>query len=596
MAVLLSGSALRRSFGTRVLFENLSLSLSEGDRTGLIGPNGSGKTTLLEILAGKEAPDAGSRALRKQTKLAYVPQDSLFAPDDTVGSVLRAAIDGLPLEEEQKKLRAEMMLGRAGFDSFSTPATALSGGWKKRLAIAAALVTSPDVLLLDEPTNHLDLEGILWLETAIQAANACLVVTHDRYFLENVANQMVEVNRVYPQGTFQVKGNYSEFLERREDFLEAQAKQQESLATKVRREIEWLRRGPKARTGKSRARVDAAGRLIEQLSAATTRSRIGTAHIDFAASDRKTKRLIETEGIGKTLGGRRLFQNLNLTLAPGVRIGLVGANGSGKTTLLKILEGAMEPDQGTIQRADRLQIVSFAQDRGAHLDPEISLRRTLCPDGDSVIYRGRPIHVAGWAKRFLFRDEQLEMPVSRLSGGERARVMIARLMLAPADVLLLDEPTNDLDIPTLEVLEDSLVEFSGAVVLVSHDRYLLDRVSTIVIGLDGNEGGVFADYSQWEASRNEPSADNTAVKGPRLPIPPDGPPKKLAYLEQREWDGMEAKILEAERELASRQRELDAAASDAERVTEAYERMQHAQLRVEELYARWAELEAKVAR
>jgi len=596
MAVLLSGSALRRSFGTRVLFENLSLSLSEGDRTGLIGPNGSGKTTLLEILAGKEAPDAGSRALRKQTKLAYVPQDSLFAPDDTVGSVLRAAVEGLPLEEEQKKLRAEMMLGRAGFDSLSTPATALSGGWKKRLAIAAALVTSPDVLLLDEPTNHLDLEGILWLETAIQAANACLVVTHDRYFLENVANQMVEVNRVYPQGAFQVKGNYSEFLERREDFLEAQTKQQESLATKVRREVEWLRRGPKARTGKSRARVDAAGRLIEQLSAATTRSRIGTAYIDFTASDRKTKRLIEAEGIGKTLGGRRLFQNLNLTLAPGVRIGLVGANGSGKTTLLKMLEGAMEPDEGTIERADRLQIVSFAQDRGAHLDPEISLRRTLCPDGDSVIYRERPIHVAGWAKRFLFRDEQLEMPGSRLSGGERARVMIARLMLAPADVLLLDEPTNDLDIPTLEVLEDSLVEFSGAVVLVSHDRYLLDRVSTIVIGLDGKEGGVFADYSQWEASRNEPSADKAVAKGPRLPVQTEGPPKKLAYLEQREWDGMEAKILEAEQELAARQRELDAAASDAELVTEAYEKMQQAQRRVEELYARWAELEAKVAR
>src|SRR5216684_2149812 len=535
MAVLLSGAALRKSFGARVLFENLSLSLSEGDRTGLIGPNGSGKTTLLEILAGKEAPDAGIRALRKQTRLAYVPQDSLFAPNDTAGSVLRAAWEGLPLEEEEKRVRTEVMLGRAGFENSAMPATALSGGWKKRLAIAAALVTSPDVLLLDEPTNHLDLEGILWLEDAIRTVNACLIVTHDRYFLENVATQMVEVSPVYPQNTFQVKGNYSEFLERREEFLEAQAKQQESLATKVRREVEWLRRGPKARTGKSRARVDAAGRLIQQLSAATTRSRIATAHIDFTASDRKTKRLIEAEGIGKTSGGRRLFQNLNLTLAPGVRIGLVGANGSGKTTLLKILEGAIEPDEGTVQRADRLQIVTFAQDRGAHLDPETSLRRTLCPEGDSVIYRGRPIHVAGWAKRFLFRDEQLEMPVSRLSGGERARVMIARLMLAPADLLLLDEPTNDLDIPTLEVLEDSLVEFSGAVVLVSHDRYLLDRVSTIVIGLDGKEGGVFADYSQWEASRNEPSAESTVVKGPRPPIPPDGPPKKLAYLEQREW-------------------------------------------------------------
>ncbi len=288
-----------------------------------------------------------------------------------------------------------------------------------------------------------------------------------------------------------MKGNYSEFLEKREDFLEAQKKQTEALATKVRREIEWLRRGPKARTGKSRARIDSAGRLIEEFSAANQRARGGTAKIDFTASDRKTKRLIEAEDIGITLGGRRLFQNLTLTLSPGVRIGLVGANGSGKTTLLKLLAGELEPDEGEIRRADRLQIVSFAQDRGAHLDPSISLRRALCPEGDMVIYRDRTIHVAGWAKRFLFLDEQLEMPVSKLSGGERARVMIARLMLATADVLLLDEPTNDLDIPTLEVLEDSLLDFPGAIVLVSHDRYLLDRVSTIVIGLDGGEGTAF---------------------------------------------------------------------------------------------------------
>ena len=449
MAILLSGAALGKSFGARPLFEDLSVSISEGERTGLIGPNGSGKTTLLEILAGRETPDAGVRALRKQTRLAYVPQDSLFGPDDTVGSVLTGALAGLPLEEREKTARKEMMLGRAGFENAATPAASLSGGWRKRLAIAAALITSPDVLLLDEPTNHLDLEGILWLENAIVTANACLVVTHDRYFLENVATQMMEVNRIYPQSAFQVNGNYSEFLERRAEFLAAQAKRQDSLETKVKREVEWLRRGPKARTGKSRARIDAAGRLIEELADVTARGRTATAQIDFTASDRKTKRLIEAEGIGKTLGGRRLFQNLNLTLSPGVRIGLLGANGSGKTTLLKVLQGEVAPDEGSLRFADRLQIVSFAQDRHAYLDPEVSLRRTLCPEGDSVIYRGRPIHVAGWAKRFLFQDEQLEMPMARFSGGERARAMIARLMLAEADVLLLDEPTNDLDIPTL---------------------------------------------------------------------------------------------------------------------------------------------------
>jgi ATP-binding cassette subfamily F protein uup len=598
MGVLLSVSALSKSFSARPLFEDLSLTLSDGDRTGLIGPNGSGKTTLLDILAGREAPDSGTRALRKQTRLAYVPQDSVFAAGDTVISVLTAALAGLALDEDQKSARIELMLGRAEFADRSTPAAALSGGWKKRLSIAAALIALPDVLLLDEPTNHLDLDGILWLETAIESAGACLVVTHDRYFLERVANNMLEVNRIYPGSAFQVKGNYSEFLERREDFLEAQKKQTDALATKVRREIEWLRRGPKARTGKSRARIDSAGRLIDEFSAANQRARGGTAKIDFTASDRKTKRLIEAEGIGKTLGGRRLFQDLSITLSPGVRIGLVGANGSGKTTLLKLLAGELAPDEGEIRRAERLQIVSFAQDRGAHLDPTISLRRALCPEGDMVIYRDRTIHVAGWAKRFLFLEEQLDMPVSKLSGGERARVMIARLMLATADVLLLDEPTNDLDLPTLEVLEDSLLEFPGAIALVSHDRYMLDRVSTVVIGLgggpNGSDAGVFADYSQWEAFRGEQLPEKPAPKLPRPSAPADEPKKKLSYLQQREWDAMEAKILEAEHQLASCQRELDASASDPNRVTEAYDKMQAAQRRVEDLYARWAELESQL--
>jgi ATP-binding cassette subfamily F protein uup len=593
MAVLLSCSALSKSIGARVLFENVSLTISDGDRVGLIGPNGSGKTTLLEILVGNATPDAGTRSIRKQARIAYVPQDSQFDPNETVGSVLTTALGGLRLDATEKATKVQIMMTRAGFTDQASPAAALSGGWKKRLAIAAALVTSPDVLLLDEPTNHLDLDGILWLESMLSSVNACLVVTHDRYLLENLATQVTEMNSSYPQCAFTVRGNYSEFLERRQDFIEAQTKQQESLRTKVKREVEWLRRGPKARTGKSRARIDSAGRLIDQLSAANARSMTAKAQIDFTASDRKTKRLIDAKGLGKTLGGKRLFQDLNLTVSPGMRVGLVGSNGSGKTTLLKILEGVMEPDEGTIQRAEVLRFVTFAQDRTAHLDLTTTLRRALCPEGDSVIYRDRTVHVAGWAKRFLFREEQLDTPLSRLSGGERARVLIARLMLETADVLLLDEPTNDLDIPTLEVLEDNLLDFPGAMVIVSHDRYLLDRVSTVVIGLDGKgEAGIFADYSQWEAWRSEPPLDQPIAK--ERPSPPSAsePRKKLPYIQQREWDGMEQKILEAERELADCDREVQESASDAKRLPGAYAKLQSAQARVEELYARWAELEA----
>jgi ATP-binding cassette subfamily F protein uup len=596
MAVLLSCSALSKSIGSRVLFENVSLTLSDGDRIGLIGPNGSGKTTLLEILAGNAVPDVGARSVRKQARIAYVPQDSLFESDQTVGSVLMAALDGPPLDATEKTTRVQMMMTRAGFATPDTEAVALSGGWKKRLAIAAALVTSPDVLLLDEPTNHLDLDGILWLESSLALVNACLVVTHDRYLLENLATQVTEMNSSYPQCSFTVKGNYSEFLERRQDFIEAQSKQQDSLRTKVKREVEWLRRGPKARTGKSKARIDSAGRLIDQLSAANARSMTSRAQIDFIASDRKTKRLIDAKDVGKTLGEKRLFRNLTLTVSPGMRVGLVGSNGTGKTTLLKILQGTMEPDEGTIQRAETLRFVTFAQDRTAHLDLDTTLRRAMCPLGDSVVYRDRTVHVAGWAKRFLFREEQLDTPLSRLSGGERARVLIARLMLETADVLLLDEPTNDLDIPTLEVLEDSLLDFPGALIIVSHDRYLLDRVSTVVIGLDGKgQAGVFADYSQWEAWRSEPPPAKVVAKESPAPASATGIKKKLPYNEQREWDGMEQRILEAEQELAACDREVQESASDTKRLPEAYAKLKSAQARVEELYARWAELEAKIA-
>jgi ATP-binding cassette subfamily F protein uup len=599
--VLLSCESVSKAYGARVLFQNLSLAISDGERLGVMGPNGSGKSTLIEMLAGIKEPDTGTVSARKLTRIGYVPQDSVFPEGETVSSILGAAVATLPIDQhERDALRAET-LGKTGFTDDGIEATALSGGWKKRLAIAAELVKSPDVLLLDEPTNHLDLEGILWLEKLVMNARfATLAISHDRYFLENVATHMAEINRVYPGGILYIRGNYAEFLEKKDAFLSAQAQQQEALENRVRREIEWLRRGPKARTGKSRARIQNAERLISELSDVNARSTTGAAHIDFTASERQTKSLLSAEGIEMALGGRTLFRDLNVILRPGTRLGLVGPNGSGKTTLLRLFAGDLDPTAGEIQSADALQIVYFEQNRDL-LDPMTTLRRVLAPEGDTVLFRDRPIHVAGWAKRFLFTPEQLEMPVASLSGGERARVLIARLMLRPADLLLLDEPTNDLDIPTLELLEENLLDFSGALVLVTHDRYMLDRVSTSVLGLDGNGGATqYADYSQWEEDRDlrmqraagrEQQGRGGAGSGRAAPQR-----KKLSYIEQREWEQIEERITDAETEVERWQAALQdpLVVSDGAVLQSTYEQLQMAQRRVDDLYARWAELEAKL--
>ncbi len=599
MALLESCTALAKSFGSRRLFENISLGVSEGERLGLIGPNGAGKSTLLKILAGLLEPDSGSISLRRNTRVGYVPQEAAFPDGMTAAEVIGEALASEPLEDAERPARINLALGRGGFADGAVRTESLSGGWKRRLAIARELARQPDLLFLDEPTNHLDIEGILWLEKLLSNAPfACVVVSHDRYFLDNLVNDMAEIDRAYPDGIFRVEGSYSHFLEKKEEFLLAETGRQESLANLVRREMEWLRRGPKARTGKSKARIDQAGRLIRELAETEARAVKGVAQIDFTASGRRTKRLVSVEAVSKELGGRTLFRDLSFTLSPATRLGLVGLNGTGKTTLLRLLSGELPPDAGRIERAPALRAVYFDQVR-ENLDRSQTLREGLGAHGDHVIFRDRPIHVAGWAKRFLFDAGQLDRPIASLSGGEQARVLIARLMLEPADLLLLDEPTNDLDIPTLEVLEESLTEFPGALVLVTHDRFLLDRISTAVLGLDGLGGAqLYADYWQWEQAW-------TARKAVRAEKSPDEPPtratsssagrKKLSYLEAREWEGMEASILEAEETLAAIRAEmqLPEVVSDGPRLHACYQRMQQAEAAVEALYARWAELEAK---
>ncbi len=594
MALLLNIQNLSKSFGSLRLFESVSFTVSEGDRIGLIGPNGSGKSTLLEILAGRQPAHDGIVAARKLTKVSYVAQVSEFAAGTTVRQVMEAALDRVKTPAAEREARVAETLGRAGFDDFSAAAESLSGGWRKRLAIAEALVEKPDLLLLDEPTNHLDLPGIEWLEKLlISASFASVVVSHDRYFLENVATSMAELNPAYPDGLLFVAGNYSSFLERKAAFLHTQQMRRDSVENLVRRELDWLRRGPKARTTKSKSRIAKAHELMDELSDLTARTRTASADIDFSATSRKTKRLIEFEKVSHNAGEQCLFENLDFTITAGMRVGLVGANGSGKTTFLRLLQGELKPDAGRIRRAAGIRIAHFEQNRA--LDPGLTLRRALAPHGDAVVYQGRSVHVAAWAARFLFPGEKLDQPVSSLSGGERARVLIAGLMLEPADILLLDEPTNDLDIPTLDILEENLLEFPGAMVLVAHDRYLLDRVASVVLGLDGaGRAERFADYAQWDhwIKQRARAMEKTA----RPPLAKTAPEKKkLSYLEAREYADIESRIAAAEHELESKRARLQApeVVTDGQRLREAYADIEAAQAEVDALYERWAELEEK---
>jgi ATP-binding cassette subfamily F protein uup len=601
---IISAQGLSKRYGLAPLFKNISFTVSEGDRIGVIGPNGSGKSTLLEILCGKTKPDSGDVAVRKGIRLSYVRQISEFAPGVTIQAVIESALERVSVTQSERAGRSAETLGRAGFVDLEIPATNLSGGWRKRLAIAEALVQKPDILLLDEPTNHLDLAGIEWLEKLLQrAAFASVVVSHDRYFLENVTNEMVEIDGAYEDGALRVEGNYSTFLVAKEEHLHAQRNRQEALENRVHTEIEWLRRGPKARATKAKARIDKAHKMIDELAEMKARSSVNTSQIDFSATNRQTKQLIELNGVTGAIGERVLFENLNFTVTSGMRVGLVGPNGSGKTTLLRLLRGDLQPEAGKIRKAEPLRMVYFDQNR--ELDPDLLLRRALAPDSDAVIYQGNVIHVASWGARFLFTGEDLNRRVGKLSGGERARVLIAQLMLQPADVLLLDEPTNDLDIPTLEILEESLLEFRGALVLVTHDRYMLDRVSTMVLGFDGL-GGIerFADYSQWDVWQERRQKESDNAKPPELSVrprlsadatTPTAAKKKLSYKEARELASMEQRIAEAEQEVHDRQAALQDSAimSDGPRLHSASLELDEARQIVDRLYARWAELEHK---
>jgi ATP-binding cassette subfamily F protein uup len=612
VAILLSALDLGHTFGARPLFEGVSFTLAEGDRVGLIGPNGAGKSTLLRILAGELGPDRGQVATRSGLRVAHLPQVPAFAPGATVREAVRAglepgAADGWEGDARVDGLCAKLDLTgpAAGIDA---PVERLSGGWQKRVALARALVGEPELVLLDEPTNHLDVESIDWLEKFLASARfATVTVTHDRLFLQRIASRILELDRRNAGGLLDVAGDYATYIERKAELMAAQERREDSLRNTLRRETEWLRRGPAARTTKQEARIQRAGALADEVAELGTRNKQRSVDLDFQATGRKTRRLIEARGVGVRYGDRTVFDGIDILIAPGTRLGLLGPNGCGKSTLLRVLTGEQAPTTGEVKRADGLEIAFFQQDRAA-LDPQLSLADTVCPDGDFVSFRGARVHRHGYLERFLFRSEQMSQPVGRLSGGEQSRLLIAQLMLRPATILVLDEPTNDLDMATLGVLENTLTTFDGAVLLVTHDRYFLDQVATQILAFNPTlptpegQGRVtsFSGLAQWEewhraqtrAARPSSSSSSSSSSSPSSSAPL--PRKKLSFKDQREWDQMESRISDSESKLAALEEESQRpdVVTNAARLVELHAQMDAARADVDRLYARWAELEA----
>lgn len=613
------------AYGMMPLLDNVSMTLSNGDRVGLIGRNGSGKSTLLKVLAGVATLDDGSITKSNQLRLAYVAQEPDFA---AARSVFAAVSQGLgevqasvlayhealhalanaddaamqQLAEAQAEMerhngwtansRVEAALSRLGLDPDADLA-ALSGGMRKRVALARALVSDPNVLLLDEPTNHLDLDGILWLEKMLADFNgAILVVTHDRSFLDRVANRIAELDR--GRMTFFI-GNFSAYREKKLELLATELDQARKFDKVLAQEEVWIRQGVQARCTRNEGRV----RRLEQLrrERAQRRERIGNVRFAIDAGERSGKLVAELKDVSKQYGDKRLISHFSTLIMRGDKIGLVGPNGVGKTTLLKLILGDLAPDGGEIRRGTRLQVAYFDQLR-AQLDDYATLADTISQGSEFIEINGERKHVVSYLGDFLFAPQRVRAPVKSLSGGERNRLLLARLFTRPANVLVLDEPTNDLDIETLELLESLLQEFSGTVFLVSHDRTFLDNVVTQVIAFEG-EGrlqeypGGYDDYVRGQNSR---AAAPTAAKPAPAAKKTRQPARKLSFSESHELDQLPARIEALELEqarLTARLAEPSLYQSASESAADVQRRFAEVERELATALLRWEELEHK---
>ncbi len=629
---VLSAEGLSLAYGDRRIVDSVSLAIEDGERVGLVGNNGCGKSTLARILSGRVVPDAGIVATRTGVEVAYLAQEPSFDDSSTARSVIVSGLDALVRAEaeyqritqaiehggeldsllaQQAKMAAEIerlggwnqmhrvenIAGHLGIDKLDVAVGNMSGGERRRVDLARILVSRPAVAILDEPTNHLDVATIEWLETHLieQFAGALLLITHDRYVLTRVVQRTLELANGM---LYSYDGGWEEYLANKAERLAHEARTEANRQNLLRRELEWLRRNPKARTTKQKARVQRAQDLIEATPGPRDRSIDGLA---FSATH-SGKTMFELQSLRLARGARTLIDGLDLIVMQGERIGIVGANGCGKTSLLRLLLGELEATDGVVKRSKNTRFAYFDQER-TDLDDHATVQVNVGGSRQQISVAGVEQTIQGYLSRFLFDAAKQRQLVSTLSGGERARVALAKFLLQEANVLLLDEPTNDLDVATLAVLEDLLVDTNATVLFVTHDRYFLDRVATVVLSFEGD--GVVTRYQgSYQAFREAKVEEETRALArssaePKDAKPAGRPAKKsagLTFTERHELDGLMPRIEEAEIEVGSIEAELADPLLYAQRggeVPEIQARLEAARARLETLVARWEELEEK---
>jgi len=630
---VLKAENISHDFGARPLFDNLDLVVEEGARLGLVGANGSGKTTLFRILAGQLAPLGGNVVYPKKVRIGYLAQEPEFAAGATVFSALEEGLAEVAsmqdefrevtaalqsetdrfrraeLAARQQELHDRLHIGE-GWDiaprieemisllNLPGPETLLdcqSGGTLKRVALGRVLLSSPEMLFLDEPTNHLDTRTVDWLEKRLAGFRGTLVlITHDRYFLEAAVNRIAEIAlgkiKIYP-------GSYTAFLEAKKKEWELIQRLDERREKILAREIEWLRRGPKARSTKQKARVE----RVKSMARVRRTEKDKPVELLFDPESRTGRTILKAHRVGKAFEGRTVVNDFSLELLGGERIGILGPNGCGKTTLIRMLIGELEPDSGFVKEGVNTRIAYFDQ-RRAQLDPAATIWDSVAPGGEHVMVSSQRLHKKAFLESFLFPAPIQRLKVGLLSGGEKNRLLLARLMLAGANVLVLDEPTNDLDLPTLEVLEEQLTAFKGSLVVVTHDRWFLDRVVEEIYAFEGD--GVIRHYpgnysyyleqkeNEREAARAAEEARRAALKADAAPVPKR---QGLHYLEKKELETIEERISQAEAGLSAAREALEdpSVASDPVALADLFERVRECELAVASLYARWEELETR---